>query len=198
MTSSSKLAAYAHGQSLQWTTYLKNLSDGVTPNGSDSKSSLFEFSSTFFSPPGLVDFFGIASEGDFKLITNIQSTFTNEAQNTMTTLESLANTGALNELFAASFFNNSTFYSTADIANTSLSSISKSLALDIENMSYYKSDDIGSMQNLMPQYRNLFETLEYHCIEDDGSLTEALFTPDVKLYYPEPFIASPSFVHEDL
>ena len=27
---------------------------------------------------------------------------------------------------------------------------------------------------------------------------ESLSTPDFKLYYPEPFIASPSFVHEDL
>jgi hypothetical protein len=29
-------------------------------------------------------------------------------------------------------------------------------------------------------------------------LQEVVSTPDVKLYYPEPFIASPSFVHEEL
>jgi hypothetical protein len=33
---------------------------------------------------------------------------------------------------------------------------------------------------------------------EDNSLYENLSTPDFKLHYPEPFIASPSFVHEEL
>jgi hypothetical protein len=41
----------------------------------------------------------------------------------------------------------------------------------------------------------MFEVLSY---DTDGTLYDALSTPDTKLYYPEPFIASPSFAHEDL
>jgi hypothetical protein len=35
-------------------------------------------------------------------------------------------------------------------------------------------------------------------LELDESVFETLSTPDLKIFYPEPFIASPSFVHEDL
>jgi hypothetical protein len=41
----------------------------------------------------------------------------------------------------------------------------------------------------------MFEVLSY---DVDGSLYNTLSTPNVKLYYPEPFIATPSFAHEDI
>jgi hypothetical protein len=33
---------------------------------------------------------------------------------------------------------------------------------------------------------------------EERNLIEEVSTPFVKLYYPEPFIASPSFVHEEV
>jgi hypothetical protein len=33
---------------------------------------------------------------------------------------------------------------------------------------------------------------------EENLVYETLSTPDFKLYYPEPFIASPSFLYEDL
>ena len=35
-------------------------------------------------------------------------------------------------------------------------------------------------------------------IAAEESIAEEIATPFIKLYYPEPFIASPSFVHEEL
>jgi hypothetical protein len=43
-----------------------------------------------------------------------------------------------------------------------------------------------------------FENFELSNLENDEGVFEALSTPDLKIFYPEPFIASPSFVHEDL
>jgi hypothetical protein len=43
-----------------------------------------------------------------------------------------------------------------------------------------------------------FENFEMSNLESDEGVFEALSTPDLKIFYPEPFIASPSFVHEDL
>jgi hypothetical protein len=43
-----------------------------------------------------------------------------------------------------------------------------------------------------------FENFELSNLEPDEGVFEALSSPDLKIFYPEPFIASPSFVHEDL
>ena len=59
-------------------------------------------------------------------------------------------------------------------------------------------NDFELLRRVFPQFEEelfLFETLSY---DDDSSLYDDLSTPDVKLFYPEPFIASPSFVHEDV
>jgi hypothetical protein len=38
-----------------------------------------------------------------------------------------------------------------------------------------------------------FENFELSNLESDEGVFEALSTPDLKIFYPEPFIASPSF-----
>jgi hypothetical protein len=43
-----------------------------------------------------------------------------------------------------------------------------------------------------------FENFELSNLESDEGVFEALSTPDLKIFYPEPFIASPSFVHNDI
>jgi hypothetical protein len=67
----------------------------------------------------------------------------------------------------------------------------------LKNLTSHKND-LDLLRSVFPQFSDeliLFETLSY---DDDGSLYDDLSTPDVKLFYPEPFIASPSFVHEDI
>jgi hypothetical protein len=58
-----------------------------------------------------------------------------------------------------------------------------------------------SFKQFSPQRAGLTEYLQKHCVQDLtdlDSFVEELSTPPVKLYYPEPFVASPSFIHEDL
>lgn len=53
-------------------------------------------------------------------------------------------------------------------------------------------------RTVLPDYYQLATEYNLTTDTDVSSIVDALSTPDTKLYYPEPFIASPSFVHEDL
>jgi hypothetical protein len=119
-------------------------------------------------------------------------------ESTIIDIFNVSNSTASYDLFNVNLFNNNDFFSTTDLENNFLFATSKMLAKDIEAMSIVKSTGASDMMDVFPEYAGFIERFEFHNLEDDGSLTEALSTPDVKLYYPEPFIASPSFVHEDL
>jgi hypothetical protein len=66
----------------------------------------------------------------------------------------------------------------------------------------YKSVEITSnleyLCKILPQFREDFELYEVLAYDLDGTLYMPVTTPDVKLYYPEPYIASPSFMHEEI
>jgi len=51
---------------------------------------------------------------------------------------------------------------------------------------------------MFPQHEITFEMFEIISVNVDNSLYEHLNLPELKLYYPEPYIASPSFAHEEL
>jgi hypothetical protein len=131
------------------------------------------------------------------MISNVQKFMNTNTDTAVSNLFNFSNSSQAYDLFNVNLFNNNTFFSVSDVENNVLFSTSKLLAQDIEALSVAKSD-VDLMFKVFPEYANIIERFEFHNIEDDGSLTEALSTPDVKLYYPEPFIASPSFVHEDL
>jgi hypothetical protein len=59
-------------------------------------------------------------------------------------------------------------------------------------------NDVVGLLNFLPQYKDEIQAFDIDFLESDTSLLDELTTPDTKMYYPEPFIASPSFVHEDL
>lgn len=59
-------------------------------------------------------------------------------------------------------------------------------------------NDITALTNFFPEKVIQFENFELSNMEPEEGVFEALSTPDLKIFYPEPFIASPSFVHEDL
>ena len=87
-------------------------------------------------------------------------------------------------------FQNSTVFTDIQIFSTNLVESMKTVTTP--------KNDLDLLRNVFPQFSDeliMFETLSY---DDDGSLYDDLSTPDVKLFYPEPFIASPSFVHEDV
>lgn len=58
--------------------------------------------------------------------------------------------------------------------------------------------DPFNLVEMFPQHEITFEIFEVISVNIDNSLYEHLNLPEVKLYYPEPYIASPSFAHEEL
>jgi|TARA_B110000259_G_scaffold140084_1_gene157742 hypothetical protein len=131
------------------------------------------------------------------MITDVQKFLNVNTDSSIYSLFNFSNSSQAYDLFHVDLFNNDSFFSVADVESNFLFSTTKLLAQDIESLSIAKSE-VETLRDLFPEYSNILERFEFHNLEDDGSLTEALSTPDVKLYYPEPFIASPSFVHEDL
>ena len=163
--------------------------------GDMTGTNLYQSASWFFSYPGASDYF---RDPSFSFITNTQKFFASGLESYFMSLESLHNRIYNPDLFMLDAFNRSDFFSPSIIEGTNLFSISNSLANNINDAATHVSSDVTLMFNVFPEYQNVIEWLEFYSIEDDGSLVEKLSTPDVKLYYPEPFIASPSFVHEDL
>lgn len=78
----------------------------------------------------------------------------------------------------------------------------------LENLSFIHNlannfgytSDIEYDSQFLSQYQNVTDDFEIPCSDSqDGSYFDYMRTiPDCKLYYPEPFIASPSFLHEEI
>jgi hypothetical protein len=60
------------------------------------------------------------------------------------------------------------------------------------------NNNLDDLITFFPERSIHFENFEISNLESDEGVFEALSTPDLKLFYPEPFIASPSFAHEDI
>jgi hypothetical protein len=67
----------------------------------------------------------------------------------------------------------------------------------IEESSVLKND-LGSMIDIFPELDELVGEMDLAARYGEEELEECESTPDVRLHYPEPFIASPSFVHEEI
>jgi len=73
----------------------------------------------------------------------------------------------------------------------------QSFANDIQKYSIL-NNNIDDLTDIFPEKSTQFEYFEFSSAGSDMSTYEVLSTPETKIFYPEPFIASPSFVHEDL
>lgn len=85
----------------------------------------------------------------------------------------------------------------ADRLPLELSETLITLSTNIVNVCNIKNDVVGLLE-FIPQYADEIQAFDLDALEADTSLLDEITTPDTKMYYPEPFIASPSFVHEDL
>ena len=59
-------------------------------------------------------------------------------------------------------------------------------------------NNFDTLISIFPSMEESIEDVDVWSRYYEESLQYVESTPDVKLYYPEPFIASPSFVHEEL
>jgi len=80
---------------------------------------------------------------------------------------------------------------------TTLYDTSSNLLNEMFSITHLKTDALV-MSRFIPEHRDTLEMFEVLSVNTDNSLYAHLHLPDTKLYYPEPFIASPSFNHEEL
>jgi hypothetical protein len=131
----------------------------------------------------VLEFQALSENNTNQFITNLSSNQYDLVINNMAFLES---------------FNEHKFFSVADLESTEFMNISKNLVQQMESSFGESGEDTMLLRSFYPELNDLITDYELSLVEDDGSIADQLSTPDTKLYYPEPFIASPSFVHEDL
>jgi hypothetical protein len=156
----------------------------------------FESFNDLFSLESIIELFGFNDNEVFLL--KIQELLINETSSLMKDLEvvQLCSRQSNENLF--SLFNNLNFFSENDLQSTELFSINKVLIHNIEMGGIEFAENTPSLRLTYPNFYDIIVDYELAVMEDDGSMIDDLSTPDTKLHYPEPFIASPSFVHEDL
>ena len=76
-------------------------------------------------------------------------------------------------------------------------SLFTNFAKEINFLTLPKNDPF-KLIDILPEHKDTFEIFDAISVNLDNSLYEFLHLPEFKLYYPEPFIASPSFAHEEL
>jgi len=58
--------------------------------------------------------------------------------------------------------------------------------------------DVYNLIEILPEYQDIIEIFEVVSTNVNDSTYKYTHVPEYKLYYPEPYIASPSFQHEEL
>jgi hypothetical protein len=146
------------------------------------------------STPAIFDFFNFFEDNKttifplHNLLNNNNSSF-----NTNELLRISTNTN-LNNSFNT---NIDTFFLEESFNTNQFTPIFQSFANDIQRHAINKNN-FAELSEIFPEKTAQFEYFEYSGAEQDQSVYEVLSTPETKIFYPEPFIASPSFVHEDL
>jgi|TARA_B100000787_G_scaffold77552_1_gene57004 hypothetical protein len=151
-----------------------------------------------FSIEGVIDFFDV-NQNPF-LISCLQEYFNVNTSKSVHNLYVLSDSGTQTLLgtWDLNIFNNSSFLSVSDLLTSNLSEVGIALADEIELAAVVRPYQLDNLRSLFPNLHDMINEYELGLSSDDFATIEGLSTPDTKLYYPEPFIASPSFVHEDL
>ena len=156
----------------------------------------FEATNDLFSFQRIIELFGFNDNEIF--ILKIQNFILSKSQVLISHMETLNLFKTVNGHKLCSALNNCNFFSIEDLLKSNLFKINQSLLKNIETAGIEFTDSIPTLRLVYPNFYDLITDYELAVTEDDGSLIDDLSTPDTKLHYPEPFVASPSFVHEDL
>lgn len=166
-------------------------------NTNNPKTQLsFESVNDLFSLQSIIELFGFNENEIFLL--KIQDFLVHETNSIITNLETLNLFNLSTEDNFFSLFNNNSFFSIKDLQGSNLFELNTALIQNIETAGLKFNESMSGVGVMYPNFYDLIVDYELAITEDDGSMIDDLSTPDTKLHYPEPFIASPSFVHEDL
>ena len=155
------------------------------------------FFTLYLNPVSLTDIF-LASNCESLLSTPLLQSILNNS--TAPLVKRLYGKGILSTQSAMStLYNSSTFsynFSVIDFRITNLYTVN--LSTMTRHIEVNKpATHVEYLIELFPAYKDPFELFEVISLNIDNSLYAHLSLPPVKLHYPEPFVASPSFVHEE-
>ena len=156
---------------------------------------MFDSSSDFFSAPTLLDIF-IDSQNKLS-IPYIQQYLSDGTFNFMLTLDFFSQEAATKSFFNTGLFNSFTASISNELMNSSLPHNYTPMINDIASITTAKTN-VFDLKAVFMEFHDEIGMFDVVLNENDVDLYQTLSTPDIKLYYPEPFIASPSFVHEDM
>ena len=149
--------------------------------------------SDFFSYPSINDFFSMDHFGHYGWV--FTKNYTNwiwyiVRDNDSTLLNYLNNnSGLVNSFYSKSLF--SFFYEKDSYI------FLNHMAVDMVSLGFIKNNYQHLLRSFPDDYDAIMNAV-ICSIAEERNLIEEVSTPFVKLYYPEPFIASPYFVHEDV
>lgn len=150
----------------------------------------------YFNPATLFDFFFF----DLKIsnsMSNIQSYLNDNTRSVILEMYKLAS----GNLHTLNYNTNLTLlnikFSAEDFANSFVFNISTQIVSELNFLTKPKTN-AEALIDILPEHTDTLEIFEVISINVDNSLYEHIHVPEFKLYYPEPFIASPSFVHDQL
>jgi len=159
---------------------------------------LFDGSSYFFSAPMIFDIYGRNAIKDNLELVNLQEFFNHNTVDAILNINNIAKQStSLNGGLITTMFSDETAETLNLFGLTSLNDVSVSLMTSMKQITLAKTD-VESMRWVLFDFKDEVEMFEIMSDRENLPIYESLSTPDFKLYYPEPFIASPSFVHEDL
>ena len=148
----------------------------------------------YISTPNIFDMFNFFE--DYKVTSfPLHNTLNNETSSTgINELLSVSTNPLINNSFFKPNFD--FFLNTSDLLY-SFEPIIQPMSDDIQRFSI-TTNNLYDLNDIFPEKVTQFECFEFSSMESDISAYETLSTPETKIFYPEPFIASPSFVHEEL
>ena len=156
----------------------------------------FEATNNLFSFQQTIELFGFNENEIF--IIKIQNFIISKSQALISHMETLNLFNTVNGHKLCSTFNNCNFFSIEDLLKSNLFKINQLLLQNIETAGIEFEENTPILRLVYPNFYDWITDYELAVTEDDGSLIDDLSTSDTKLHYPEPFVASPSFVYEDL
>lgn len=152
----------------------------------NNSNSVLENSSDFLSFPSFLDMFN----GKLDILNTCSNFFELSGL-------TFSKANKLDQIFTEYDFAN-TFASCNYFNSTSTSAFNfDSLVSEMEKLSNTKND-VDLMCEIFPDYEDIICELDMWSRFGEECLQYVDSTPEIKLYYPEPFIASPSFVHEEV
>lgn len=156
-------------------------------------TTFFEHSSDFFTLTNLVSSFATNSKEKLSLPNKDYLTDSTDLRDSFSSVSQSAESL---DMFSFDFFNAISLITIDEMVSADLVKISDEITTSMFEITSSKLD--AELNHILMEFSDGISLFDILTGEDDSSIYQVLSTPDFKLYYPEPFIASPSFVHEEL